>query len=142
MNKLVLIVAILLSLSSCSTQRKFEVLSTVIKLQSAESMNNLEEAQKYIDVDKTYNKISMKEGKPAFQLWKEYLNFSYSLAQDKKFTNNFAYFEYDIKIKNNKGKYNVYFNSSDTSASFKSIQFSLDKLDNQYKVVNINFVKW
>jgi len=69
--------------------------SVVIKLQSAEALLQFDKAKKYIDIESVYSKYIEDSTKTAEDIWKDYLNFNYSISSSSpKFTNVFKYYNY------------------------------------------------
>lgn len=64
-------------------------LAIVIKLISAESFADFDEARKYINLEKVYSNYT--DTLSAEQAWKNQVLFFYNLGKDKKFTNNFKW---------------------------------------------------
>lgn len=132
---------LLLTLISCHTEKK-EIespLITVIKLQSAEAFADFNAAKEYIDVKKAYTF----EGSTITpdSAWKEVVLFNYKLGQDKKFTNVFAYHDYDIEENENANKAEIIFTSKEHTSSVKKIIYKLELADNKWVVVKIDYVK-
>ena len=113
-------------------------LVTVIKLQSAEALLNFEEAKKYIDLEKVFEENP--ESNDVEKEWKEMLTFFHNIGKDKKFTNQLKYFNYDIReeIKGNKAE--VSFAAYNKEAHIKEIIYSLDKLKDRWRVIDIQHV--
>lgn len=115
-----------------------EPLIAVIKLNSAEEIKNFKEALNYLDVDKVYSKYSKPVGMTPEEYWKELVNTSYQFSRDKKFTNVFKYYDYNIITKKRDEdecliSFVPYENDS------KSIIYTLNLKDGKWKIVNIDY---
>ena len=131
---------LLLSIS-CKKQNvsmKETPIITVIKLQSSEALLNFDEAKKYIDIEEVFGKNP--ESKNPQEEWKEMVTFFYNLGNNKKFTNQFKYFNYNITETINSSKSKVKFKSINQESRIKEIIYSLDKLDNRWIVVDIQYI--
>jgi hypothetical protein len=114
-------------------------LAIVIKLISAESLANFDEAKKYIDVEKVYsNNIDTLS---AEQAWKNQVLFFYNIGKDKKFTNNFKYYNYIIKEEQKEGNAEVVFESVHPEESISKIIYTLTFHDKTWVVVRIDYIK-
>lgn len=134
-----LIIILLLTLISCTKKNLNSPLATIVKLQSAQEVKDYEEAVKYIDVNKTYSRCK-KVGIKPYDCWVSYVNFSYNFGRaDKKFTNRFGYYNYDIKEFINGDKSTVEFIS--LSRKKKEIIYSLDLIKQNWIVVGIEYIK-
>lgn len=122
-------------------QTKIDALATVIKLQSAETLNNLIEAEKYIDLERTFGELAKVEKKSSYQLWEDFVNFQYELGKDKKFTNVFTYYDFNIEVEKTKKTYKVIFTYQFADNGLKSIIYKLEKIEGNLKVVDIIFIK-
>jgi len=141
MNRIQLIILSLFLLIACNTKPNMESpLVTVIKLNSAESLANFEEARKYLDVEKVYSK-SAEGGKSPEQAWKEYVQFNYNLGQDKKFTNIFKYYDYEIKEELHQNKAEVTFEALSSKSKIQRIVYHLEMYDDRWKVVDKEYLK-
>ena len=114
-------------------------LSVVIKLISAETIGDLAIAEQYIDVDKVYLKKS-EEGQSAREAWKEYVNFVKETPNSDKFTNQFKYYNYTIEEWIYSTEAKVTFTSLETSPMIKEIVYSLELVENLWKVVSIEYI--
>tara|TARA_B110000977_G_scaffold199479_1_gene286994 strand:- start:1546 stop:1971 length:426 start_codon:yes stop_codon:yes gene_type:complete len=140
MKNLVIILLVILSVS-CKGQdvsMKETPIITVIKLQSSEALLDFDEAKKYIDIEKVFGKNP--ESKNPQEEWKEMVTFFYNLGNDKKFTNQFKYFNFDITETIDSSKSKVKFKSINQESRIKEIIYSLDKLDDRWIVVDIEYV--
>lgn len=140
MGKYVLLLSIVLSFMSCDENKSESLLETVIKLNSAESLGNFDEALKYIDVDRAYSKHT-KEGTSADKAWREYVMFTYNLGQDNKFTSSFKYYQYNIRENQNGDSGNVIFESINKKAKIQKIIYQLERSDGNWKVIDIEYIK-
>ncbi len=113
-------------------------LVSVIKLKSAEAVLNFEEAKKYIDLDKVFEKSP--EPRDVEKQWKEMVTFLYNLGNDKKFTNQFKYFNYRISEVIDQPKAQVVFTAINEDSQIKKITYSLDMRDEKWLVVGIEKV--
>lgn len=118
--------------------KKESPLATVIKLQSAEALMNLDEAEKYIDVEKVYARYS--ESNNPKEEWKKMLSFLYNIGGTNKFTNQFKYFNYDIEQVINESNATVSFISIDKDACIKQITYTLSEIDDgRWKIIAIEY---
>jgi hypothetical protein len=142
MKNIILIILIILTmLISCNkkAENSNRPLETIIKLNSAEEIKNYDEAVKYIDVDKVYSRCLVDGIKP-YDCWVQYVDFSYNFSkEDKKFTNRFGYYKYDIKESINGNKSTVEFISM--SQKKKEIIYSLELINTKWIVVKIDYLK-
>ena len=94
---------------SC-TENKSTILETpfvtVVKLVSAEQSLAFEEAIQYIDVIQVYSKLGSEN---PIEDWKTLIRFNNNLGKDKKFSNNFGYYNYNIEETVNRNKASVCF---------------------------------
>lgn len=109
---------------------------TVVKLKSAESLMNFEEAKKYIDLQKVFEENP--ESQDIEKEWKEMLTFFYNIGNDKKFTNHFKYFDYSIKEDVEGDKAKVSFLPYNKEAQVKKTIYFLDKLNDRWIVTGIS----
>jgi hypothetical protein len=128
-------------MSACSVNRPTKLETpfvTVVKLVSAENTLHFEEAMQYIDVFQVYTKLGSENPE---EDWKKLLRFQNNLGKDKKFTNEFGYYNFDIEetVKDNIAQ--VCFKSKDTNASIKMITYGLEKRQQKWVVVSIDYVK-
>ncbi len=112
-------------------------LISIIKLKSAEAVLNFEEAKKYIDLSKVFKKSP--DSKNIEKEWKETITTLHNLGKDKKFTNQFKYFNYSIteEIKGKNAKVN--FVPNDKNSNLKKIIYSLKVIDSSWKVTGIDY---
>jgi hypothetical protein len=133
-----LVLMILVSCNSKMTQIE-SPLAIVIKLISAESLANFDEAKKYIDVEKVYsNGIDTLS---AEQAWKNQVLFFCNIGKDKKFTNNFKYYNYIIKEEQKGENAEVVFESIHPEDSISKIVYKLIQEDKTWRVVKIDYLK-
>ena len=71
--------------------------------------------------------------------WKSVVMFGKSLAQDKKFTNFFRYYEYRITEEVRKHNATVYFESINRKKSTRKIIYKLENRNNQWIVISIKY---
>ena len=140
MSKYILFLSIFLTFMSCNKNEDESLLAIVIKLNSAESLGNFNEATKYIDIDKVYSKY-VKDGKSANEIWREYVMFTYNLSQDNKFTNTFKYYQYSIRENQNGNTGVVTFESINPKAKIKKLIYKLTRIGNNWKVTDIEYIK-
>lgn len=133
-------VIILVFLMACNSDYKENSpLAIVIKLKAAETLADFEEAKKYIDIEKVFS--NHPDSVNPEVAWKEYVMFFYNLGKDKKFTNVFKYYKYDIRetIANNKAT--VSFKSLSSGDSIKEILYRLELYKDDWKVIGIDYIK-
>lgn len=137
-----LICIIVFSINSCSLDEKETIiienpLISVIKLNSAEANREYKVAKKYIDVNEVYISDSVDSEK----LWKKKVEFNYLLNKDKKFTNQFQYYNYKIHQETKGNLAYVEFISINKNDIIKSIKYTLELRKNVWVVVDINYVR-
>lgn len=138
MKNLIIIILVILSVN-CKGQdnrMKNSPIVTVIKLQSAESLLNFEEAKKYIDLKKVFK--DNPESTDVEKEWKEMITFFYNLGKDKKFTNQFKYYDYNIIELIDESKAEVKFIPIDQDS--KKIFYSLELKNNTWIVIDIKHI--
>ncbi|MEC3875554.1 hypothetical protein [Chryseobacterium salviniae] len=113
-------------------------LITVIKLISAEEQADFDIALNYIDINKVYQDIPKNKRKST---WEEFVAFNRNIGKDKKFTNSFKYYDYDVKESINKNSSNVEFVSKIPSSKIKSIVYHLELENNRWIVTDIKYIK-
>ena len=133
-----LVSVVLLSCNSKMPQME-SPLATVIKLISAESFADFDEAKKYIDYEKVYSGHT--DTLSAEQAWRSQVLFFYNLGKDKKFTNNFKYYNYNIKEEQNEENAEVVFESIHPEDSISKILYILTRHDKKWIVVSIKYIK-
>ncbi|MCX6206176.1 MAG: hypothetical protein NTZ19_07995 [Bacteroidetes bacterium] len=133
-----LVLMVLVSCNSKMTQLE-SPLAIVIKLISAESLANFEEAKKYIDIEKVYS--SNIDTLSAEQAWKNKTLFFYNIGKDKKFSNNFKYYNYIIKEEQNRENAEVVFESIHPEDSINKIIYTLNQHNKAWEVVKIEYIK-
>ncbi|UOB17664.1 hypothetical protein [Abyssalbus ytuae] len=141
MKNLIMILLVVLSVS-CNGQdnnMKDTPIVTVIKLQSSEALLNFDEAKKYIDVEKVFGENPESKKSPQEE-WKEMVTFFYNLGDNKKFTNQFKYFNYNITETIDVSNAKVKFAAINQDSHIKEIIYSLDKIKDRWKVTNIQYV--
>jgi hypothetical protein len=111
---------------------------TVVKLKSAEQSLHYEDALQYMDVVQVYSKLRSEN---PVEDWKQSLKFLYNIGKDKKFTNNFGYYNYDIEETVRGDNASVCFKSKDDNASIKMIIYGLEKRQKQWIIVSIDYLK-
>ena len=113
---------------SC-TENKSTILETpfvtVVKLVSAEQSLAFEEAIQYIDVIQVYSKLGLENPESD---WKRTIKLQYNLGKDKKISNDFKYYDYNIEETN-------------TNSSIKKITYGLEKRQNRWIVIYIDYFK-
>jgi len=131
----------MLSIGSCSVNKTVKLETpfvTVVKLIDAEQALHLEEAMQYIDVEQVYSKLGSEN---PIEDWKTLIRFNNNLGKDKKFSNNFGYYNYDIEETVNRNNANVCFKAKDNNASIKMITYGLEKRQKKWVVVSIDYLK-
>ena len=131
----------MLSISSCSVNKTTKLETpfvTVVKLIDAEQALHLEEATQYIDVEQVYSKLGSENPK---EDWEKLIRFNYNIGKDKKFTNAFGYRNYDIEetVKGNNAS--VCFKAKDDNEGVKMITYGLEKRQQKWVVVSIDYLK-
>lgn len=110
----------------------------MIKLNSAEEIKNFKEALNYLDVDEVYSKYSKPLGITPEEYWKELVDTSYQFSRDKKFTNVFKYYNYNI-ITEKRDENECLIKFIPYKKGLKSITYTLQLRDGKWKVVNIDY---
>lgn len=111
---------------------------TVVKLVSAEQSLAFDEAKQYIDVIQVYSRLGSENPETD---WKELLKFQYNLGKDKKFTNDFKYYDYDIEETVTDNNAVVCFKAKDINSSIKKITYGLEKRQDKWIVIAIDYLK-
>ncbi|RNL88555.1 hypothetical protein ED312_08590 [Sinomicrobium pectinilyticum] len=127
---------------SCNGQdnnMKDTPLVTVIKLQSSEALLNFDEAKQYMDIEKVFGENPESKKSPQEE-WKEMVTFFYNLGGNKKFTNQFKYFDYNIAEIIKVSNAQVKFVAIDKDSHIKEIIYSLDKIKDRWKVTDMQYV--
>lgn len=111
-------------------------LSSVIKLISAESTGSIDEARKYIDIERVYSKYT-NDTLDVENIWKEQIEFKSSKDASSKFTNHFKYYNYKIVEEINSSQAVVSFIAINKKSNTREIIYSLEKRNNIWKVIDI-----
>jgi hypothetical protein len=137
-----------LLLLSISCQKKLEKeidsspFSSVVKYISAESFADTIEAKKYINIAKTFTKYVDKENPTAYKVWENQILFNNNLSEDKKYTNHFKFYNYNIKEAINGKNAKVTFTSKNSRAKIKAIEYSLELINGtKWSIINIEYKK-
>ena len=131
----------MLSMSSCSAHKTVKLETpfvTVVKLIDAEQALNLEDAKQYIDVVQVYTKLGSENPE---EDWEKWMRFKNNLGKDKKFTNAFGYGNYNIEETVNGNNASVCFKAKDDSESIKMITYRLEKRQDKWIVIAIDYLK-
>ena len=115
-------------------------LSSVIKLISAESFGNLEEGEKYIDLEQVYSK-HFNDSLDFRTIWKQQIEFKTSLNGTSKFTGHFKYFQYLIKETIDNERATVSFILKNDKAKFKEIKYTLATYGENWRVIQIDYIE-
>jgi len=116
-------------------------LSSVVKLISAESLGNIDEAKKYINIERVYSK-HINDTLNAESLWREQVKFKSTENNSSKFTNQFKYYNYEIsETISSPMKAKVSFIPFNKDSSTKEINYSLEKENDVWKVIDIEYIK-
>ena len=107
----------------------------MVKLISAEQDLFYDEAKQYIDVAQVYTKLGSENPE---EDWKQWIKFQYNIGKDKKFSNNFRYFEYNIEENVMGNNASVCFKNTKIN---KTITYRLEKRQKKWIVVSIDYVK-
>jgi hypothetical protein len=113
-------------------------LITVIKLISAEEQANFDIAQNFIDINRVYKDIPENKRKSS---WNEFVLFNKNLGKDKKFTNSFKYYDYEINENIKANHAEVIFTSIILSSKIKSIVYHLEFEKRHWIVTGIKYIK-
>jgi len=128
---------ILVSCKTSTTSTKESPLAVVIKLVSAEELSDFEAAKKYLDVEKAYHAMDTVS---AENMWKAKVNFANAIGNDKKFTNIFKYYEYNIREKVINDKAEVMFEAIDPEATVHKIVYHLSSVNKEWIVFKIEYI--
>lgn len=131
---------------SCNRKNESNImespLATVVKLETAESYKDYELAKKYIDVEKVYFDIAQKESKEPENIWKEMVEFNYSVGNSSnKFINSFPFHKYKIEEVINESVSKVTLTNTENTQNIKQIIYSLAIQNNKWKIISIEFKK-
>lgn len=135
-----------LLLASCE-QRKDVVmmespLATVIKLESSESFKDYETARNFIDVEQVYSAIAKQENRTSEDIWKESVEFNYSIgSSSNKFTSTFPFHKYKIIETVNGDVSEVKLLGTEVGQRIKEITYKLSVQKTSWKVVSIDYKK-
>lgn len=139
MTRNIITFIIWITIMACSNAQQDTPLVTVVKLQSAESMADFEAAKNYIDVNRVYSKYP--ESKSPEEEWRSMVEFFYNIGQDKKFTNCFKHYNYQIREEIDNNKATVSFTSNEPKSSIKEIIYTLELQEKKWLIVGIDFNK-
>lgn len=117
--------------------------TTVVKFIAAESFNDTLEAEKYIDVERTYKNYIDKESDidNGREAWIEKLSFNQSLNDGNKFHNCFKFYNYKWEQIINNDAAKVIFISKDSRARIKRIEYSLEIQNSKWRIVGLKYIK-
>jgi hypothetical protein len=140
-TKSILFSLVLIASISCNNKmlQTESPLAIVIKLISAESLANFDEAKKYIDLDKVYSNHT--DTLSAEQAWRSQVLFFYNIGKDKKFTHNFKYYNYIIREEQKGENAEVIFESIHPEESISKILYTLIRHNKTWEVVKIEYIK-
>ena len=114
-------------------------LIVVIKLISAETVQDYKVALKLMDVESVYGKWTKGRKENAEEVWKKNVNFTYSVGKTKKFSNNFPYHKFDITESIDENTATVRFKKID---NYKEIIYTLHRNnDGDWIVTGLDFKK-
>ena len=133
------LIIICLSMTCNNENKANSPLAVVIKLQAAETLADFEEARKYIDIEKVFS--NQPDSVNPEVAWKESVMFFYNLGQNKKFTNVFKYYKYDIHETISKDRATVSFKALSSGDIIKEILYRLELYKNEWKVIDIDYIK-
>ncbi len=133
-----------LLLSSCGQKRDITMnespLAIVIKLESSESFKDYETAKKFIDVEQVYSVIAKQENRKAEDVWKEFVEFNYSVGNSSnKFTSSFPFHKYKITEMVNVDRAEVKLEGTEEGQQIKEITYKLVLENEAWKVVSIDY---
>jgi hypothetical protein len=111
-------------------------LVSVIKYQSATIFVDIDEANKYADLIRIYSELNLNK-KEIQELWKKtYISFKKLADKDKKFTNIYKYYDYNItEITNTKVATVIFEDKFNKEKIFYYLKLSNDL----WKIVNIEY---
>jgi len=140
-----ILLTLALFIASCEKRQEAATmdcpLATIVKLESAEAYKDYNAAMNYIDIEKVYSAIAIKENKTSEQVWKEFLEFKYTVGKSNKFVSTFPLHKYKISkiIKENTAE--VQFTGTEEGQRIKVITYRLTLENKSWKVVAIEYKK-
>jgi len=136
-------ILIIIFLSNCndSMTKNNPPLAAIIKLNAAESLLNFQEAEKYQDVNSIYKKYIEDDTTQSVDIWKQFVTSGNISKNDKKFTNQTKYYNYDILEMINDKSAEVIFRSKNTEANIQSIIYKLEMEKSGWIVKDIEYRK-
>ncbi|HVY74264.1 MAG TPA: hypothetical protein VG890_05505 [Puia sp.] len=141
MKYIVLLMTATILVGSCQYKKTSSInppLATVVKVNAAEAFMDFEEAKKYQDINEIYSKVDKQNPEKA---WKEMVTFFYNLSKDKKFTNQWKYYNYDITENINNKNAEVILKSKNKEALFQTITYKLDLRQSVWIINDIEYTK-
>ena len=115
-------------------------LVTIIKLNAAEALLDLDEAKKYQDINRIY-KNSTDEKKSPEEYWKGYISSLNNLQKSKIFTNQWKYFDYDISEITEGSHAEVILKSKNPDDNLQAIEYELELRKSAWIVTKIGYKK-
>lgn len=133
-------------LFSCEQNKDHRLIESpiaiVIKLVTAESFKDYDAARKHIDLEQVYSVVAKQEGKSEEDVWKELVEFHYSLGNSShKFTTLFPFHKYKIIETINGDNSVVKLLATEEGQSVKQITYKLNLQNESWKVVSIEYKK-
>lgn len=135
---------ILVLLNSSCQNKNYEMenfespFMVVVKLESAESNKDFDSAIKFIDIEKVYHEVALKENKTAREIWTSIVEFNYSIGNSsKKFSDKLFFYKYRIEEIINKDIAEIRMTKIDDSKQI--IIYSLLRYKGAWKVVSIKY---
>ncbi|GAB4259853.1 MAG: hypothetical protein Kow0079_16840 [Vicingaceae bacterium] len=117
-------------------------LAIVIKLEAAESCKDYDAARNFIDVEQVYSSVAKQEGRAVEDVWKEFVEFNYSIGNSSnKFTSTFPFHKYKIIETINGDMSEVKLLGTEEGRRIKEITYKLTVQNKSWKVVSINYKK-
>lgn len=117
-------------------------LAIVIKLETAESCKDYKTARNFIDVEQVYSTVAKQENKKAEDVWKEFVEFNYSIGNSSnKFTSTFPFHKYKIIETINGDMSVVSLLGTDEGQKIKEITYKLKVQNKSWKIVSIDYKK-
>ena len=127
---------------SCNNKSIFKAnspLVSIVSLNSAEALEDFNEAKKYQDVDLLYGQYAKESSITAEKYWMNFVKENNKLASDRKFTNQFKYYNYNIKEMINGSKSQVTFRNKNKSDRIQTIVYHLSLRNSIWKVIKVEY---
>lgn len=141
-RSLLLPILFIVFFSNCNNARKNNInspLATVIKLNAAEALMDFDEAKKYQDVNAVYGKYVKGDTAKPEDLWKQFVASFNSISNDRKFTNQTKYYNYDITETINNNNAEVVLKAKNEGANLQEIIYKLELRQSGWIIKDIEY---